>query len=87
MDIDAVLIHSVTCNHSISQNTKRVQKRIAEHELATSISPLKKRPPTVAASDISLPWNPVSNFSLVGKSSMKVLWPGGMNFHIPVKLS
>jgi len=30
--------------------------------------------------------NPVSNFSLVGKSSAKVLRPGGMKFHIPVKL-
>jgi len=41
----------------------------------------------VAASDISLARKPVSNFSLVGKSSAKVLRPGGMKFHIPVKLS
>jgi len=41
----------------------------------------------VAASDIPLPRNPDSNFSLVRKSSAKVLRPGGMKFHIPVKLS
>jgi len=41
----------------------------------------------VAASDISLAQNPVSNFSLVEKSSLKELRPGGMKFHIPVKLS
>jgi hypothetical protein len=41
----------------------------------------------VAASAISLARNSVSNFSLVGKSSAKVLRPGGMKFHIPVKLS
>jgi len=41
----------------------------------------------VAASDISLARNPVSNFSLVVKSSAKVLRPGGMKFHIPVKYS
>jgi len=40
----------------------------------------------VVASSISLARNPVSNFSLVGKSSAKVLKPGGMKFHIPVKL-
>jgi len=55
--------------------------------LATLISALEKRPRTVAASDISLARNPVTNFSLVGKSSAKVLKPGGMKFHIPVKLS
>jgi len=31
--------------------------------------------------DISLACNPVSKFSLVGKSSAKVLRPGGMKFH------
>jgi len=41
----------------------------------------------VAASDISLVRNPVSNFSLVGKWSAKVLRPGRMKFHISVKLS
>jgi len=41
----------------------------------------------VAASDISLAQNPVSNFSLIGKSSAKVLRPAGMKFHIPNKLS
>jgi len=41
----------------------------------------------VAALDISLAQNPVSNFSLVEKSSAKVLRPGGMKFHIPVNLS
>jgi len=55
--------------------------------LAALISALEKRPRTVAASDISLARNPVSNVSLVGKSSAKVLRPGGMKFHIPVKLS
>jgi len=55
--------------------------------LATLISALKKRLRTVAASDISLARNRVSNFSLVGKSSTKVLRPGGMNIHIPVKSS
>jgi len=80
------LISSVSRNLSISQNTKRVQKRKAEDELATPISALEKRPRTVPASDISLPRNPVPNFSLVGKSFAKVLRPGGMKFHIPVKL-
>jgi len=87
MDIDSVLISSVSRNLSISQNIKRVQKRKREGELATLISALEKRPRTVAASDISFTLNPVSNFSLVGKSSAKVLRPGGMKFHIPVKLS
>ena len=41
----------------------------------------------MAATNISLAWNPVSNFSLVGKLYAKVLRPGGMKFHIPVKLS
>jgi len=40
----------------------------------------------VAASDISFSRNPVSNFSLVGKSSTKVLRPGVMMFHIPVEM-
>jgi len=87
MDIDSVLISSVSRNLSISQNIKRVKKRKAEDGLATLISALEKRPRTVAASDISLARNPVSNFSLVGKSSVKVSTPGGMKFHIPVKLS
>jgi len=87
MDIDPVLISSISRNLSISQNTKRVQKRKAEDELATLISALEKRARTVAASDISLAWNSVSNFSFVAKSSAKVLRPGGMKFHIPVKLS
>jgi len=86
-DIDPVLISSVSRNLSISPNTKGVQKRKAEDELAILISDLEKRPRTVAASDISLAGNPVSNFSLVGKSSAKVLRPGVMKFHIPVKLS
>jgi len=55
--------------------------------LATLISAFDKRPRTVVASDISLSRNPVSNFSLVGKSSAKVLRPGVMKFHIPVKSS
>jgi len=55
--------------------------------LPTLISASKKRPRTVAAADISLARYPVSNFSLVGKSSAKVLRPGGMKFHIPVQLS
>jgi len=87
MDIDPVLISSVSSNLSISQNTKIVQKRKAEDELATLISALEKRSRRVAASDISLARDPVSNFSLVGKPSAKVLRPGGMKFHIPVKLS
>jgi len=41
----------------------------------------------VAAWNISLPRNPVSNFSLDGKSSAKVLGPSVMKFHILVKLS
>jgi len=87
MDIDLVLISSLSRYLSISQNTKRVQKRKVEDELAALISPLEKRPRTVAASDISFSRNPVSNFSLVGTSSAKMLRPGGMKFHIPVKLS
>ena len=87
MDIDPILISSVSRNLSISQNTKRVQQRNAEDGLATLMSPLQKRTPTVAASDISLARNPVSNFSLLGKSSARVLSPSGMKFHIPVKLS
>jgi len=87
MDIDPVLISSVSCNLFISQNTKRVQKRKAEDELPTLISDLEKRTRMVAASDISLARNSVSNFSLAGKSSAKLLRPGGMKFHIPVKLS
>jgi len=87
MDIDPVLISSVSSNLSMSQNTKRVQKRKAEDEFATLISALEKRPRTVVASDSSLARNRISNFSFVGKSSAKVLRPGGMTFHIPVKLS
>jgi len=87
MDIDPVLISSVSRNLSISQKTKRVPKRKAEDKLATLISALEKRPRTVAASDISLARNPISNFSSVGKWSAKVLRPGGMKFHMPVKLS
>jgi len=64
-----------------------VHKRKAEDELATLITALEKRQRTMAASDISLARNPVSNVSLLGKSSAKVLRPGGMKFHIPVKLS
>jgi len=81
------LISSVSHILAILQNTKRVQKRKAEDELATLISALEKRPRTVEASVILLARNPVSNFSLVGKSPVKVLRPGGMKFHIPVKLS
>jgi len=87
MDIDLVLISSVSRNVSVLQNTKRVQKLKAEEELATLISTYEKRPRTVAASDVSLARNSVSNFSLVGKSSAKVLRPDGIKFHIPVKLS
>jgi len=87
MDIYPVLISSVSRNLSISQNTKRVLKRKAKDELATLIRALEKRPRTVEASDISLARISVSNFSLVGKSSVNVLKPGGMKFHIPVKLS
>jgi len=85
MDIDPVLFSSVSRNLSITENTKRVQKRKADDDLATLISALEKRPRTVAALDISLARNPVSNFSLFGKSFAKVLRPGGMKFHIPVK--
>jgi len=87
MDIDPVLISSVSCNLSLSQNTKRVQKPKAEDQLATLVRALEKRSRMVAASDISLARNPVYTFSLVGKSSAKVLRTGGMKFHIPVKLS
>jgi len=87
MDIDPLLISSVFRNLSISQNTKRVQKRKGEDELATLISALEKRPRTVAASDISMARNSISNFSLAGKSPAKVLRPGGRKFHFPVKLS
>jgi len=87
LDIDPVLISSVSRNLSISQNTKRIQKQKAEDELPTLISDLEKKPYTVSASNITLARNPVSNFSLVGKSSTKVLRPGRMQFHIPVKLS
>jgi len=87
MDIDPVLISSISRNFSISQNIKRVQKRKADDELATLIRALEKRTRTVAASHISLARIPVSNFSLVGKSSVKVLRPGGMKFHLPVMLS
>jgi len=73
MDIDPVLISSICHNLSISQNPKRVLKRKAEDELATLISAPEKGPRMVAASDILLAWNPVSDFSLVGKSSTKVL--------------
>jgi len=44
MDIDPVLITSISRNLAILQNTKRVQKRKAENELATLISALEKRP-------------------------------------------
>ena len=55
--------------------------------MATLISALEKGPQMVVAPDISLDRNPVSNFSLVEKSSVKVLRPGGIKFHIPVKLT
>jgi len=42
MDIDPVLISSVSRNLSISQNTKRVQKRKVEDELATLTALSKK---------------------------------------------
>jgi len=87
MDIELVLISYVSRNLSISQNTKRVQKRKVEDELPILISALEKRPRTVSASDISLARNPVYNFSLVEKSFAKVLRPGGMKFQIPGKLS
>jgi len=44
MDIDPVLISSFSRNLSLSQNTKRVQKRKDEDELATLSSALEKRP-------------------------------------------
>jgi len=81
------LISSVSRNLSKSQNTKRVQKRKAEEELATLSGALEKRLRMVVASDISLARNPVSNFSLAGKSFVKVLRPDGVKFNIPVKLS
>jgi len=87
MDIDPILISSVSCNLSLSQNTKRVQQLKAEDGLATLFRALEKVLRTVAGSDISLARNPVSKFSLVGKSSTKVLRPDGMKFHIPIKLS
>jgi len=71
----------------MTKHKKSTKTKKAEDELATLISALEKRPRMVAASDISLARNPVSNFSLVGKSSAKVLRPGGMKLHIPVKLS
>ena len=86
-DIDPVLISSVSRNLSLIQNRKRVQKRKAWDELPTLISALEKSTRKVPATDISYARNPVSNYSLVGKSSAKVLRPGGMKFHIPVKLS
>ena len=87
MDIDSVLISSVSYNLSLSQNTKRVQKRKSAGELATLTRALEKRQRTGTTSDILLGWNPASNFSLQGKLSVKVLRPGGLKFHIPVKLS
>jgi len=87
MDIDPVFICSVSRNLSITQNTKRAQKRKAEDELSTVINTLEKEPRMVAASDISFAGNPVCNFSLVGKSSAKVSRPVGMKLHIPVQLS
>jgi len=51
------------------------------------IGTLEKRPRKVAASDISLASNPVSNYSFIGKSSVKVFRPSGMKFHILVKIS
>jgi len=47
MDIDPVLISSVSRNLSISQKIKRVQKRKTENELATLISVLENSPQTV----------------------------------------
>jgi len=87
MDIDLVLISPDSRNLSISQDIKRVHKRKAEDELVTLISALEKRQCTVVVSDISMARNPVSNFSLLLKSSVKVLRPCGMKFHIRVKLS
>jgi len=55
--------------------------------LVTLITPLKRRTRRVAGADNLLARNPVSNFSFGGKSPVKVLRPGGMKFHIPVKLS
>ena len=69
---------SVSRNLSISQNTKRVPKRKAEDELASLISALEQRPRMVVESDISSARNPVSNFSLLGKSSAKVLMSRGL---------
>jgi len=86
MNIDVVLISSVSRNVYLSQNRKRLQKRKAEDELATLIRALEKRPRTMVVLDISLARNPVSNFPLVGKSSLNVLRPGGKKFYNPVKL-
>jgi len=44
MGLDPLLISSVFLKLSISQNTKIVQKRKAEDELATLTSALEKRP-------------------------------------------
>jgi len=63
IDIDLVLISSVSRILSISQNTETVQNRKAKDKLATLISALEKRPRTVVASNISLARNPISNFS------------------------
>jgi len=41
----------------------------------------------VVALDISLARNPLSDFSLFGKSSVKVLRPSGIKFNISVNLS
>jgi len=93
-DIDPVSISSVTRNLSSTvistyriYNTKKAQKRKAEDEVAPLISAYKKRPRTVAASDISLARNPASPISLDRKSRAKSLKHGGLKFHVPVKLS
>ena len=93
-DIDPVSISSVARNLSSTgisnspiYNTKKGQKRKAENEVAPPISADEKRLRAVAATDISLPQNPVSNISLDGKSGAKSLKHGGSKFHVPVKLS
>lgn len=81
------MFYSISCKLSLSQNTKRVQNQNGEDELATLIRDHDKILQTLVASDISLPRNPVSNFSLIGKSSFKVLIPSGIKHHIPMKLT
>ena len=85
MDIDPVLISSVTRNLSPSSSslllskTKIAKKRKAESEAAPQFSDHEKRPQQVAVSDISLVGN--------ANARAKVLKREGLKFLVPVKLS